>query len=181
MLEQGETALEPDGTRIHDQKIAGPLGPRWIAWREALVRSDASRPAEMQCVGRDVTDRTETERALAEARDLADSLSWCATPALASRPRPRRAFSASSMHHHDRLPAQIRRRKQLLFAAIAVRGWKRDRYFERRTGAGLTADAQIELFERVAQEHQRLLCYLLRSQPNHGAFPIFPTVWPQTR
>jgi signal transduction histidine kinase len=75
VLEQGETALEPDGTRIHDQKIAGPLGPRWIAWREALVRSDASRPAEMQCVGRDVTDRTETERALAEARDLADAAS----------------------------------------------------------------------------------------------------------
>jgi signal transduction histidine kinase/CheY-like chemotaxis protein len=75
VLEQGETALEPDGTRIHDQKIAGPLGPRWIAWREALVRSDANRPAEMQCVGRDVTDRTETERALAEARDLADAAS----------------------------------------------------------------------------------------------------------
>jgi PAS domain S-box-containing protein len=75
VLEQGETALEPEGTRIHDQKIAGPLGPRWIAWREALVRSDASRPAEMQCVGRDVTDRTETERALAEARDLADAAS----------------------------------------------------------------------------------------------------------
>ena len=30
-------------------------------------------PAEMQCVGRDVTDRTETERALAEARDQADA------------------------------------------------------------------------------------------------------------
>src|SRR5260370_10664387 len=65
VLEQGETALDPDGTRIHDQKIAGPLGPRWIAWREGLVRSDAGRPAEMQCVGRDVTDLTETERALA--------------------------------------------------------------------------------------------------------------------
>ena len=73
VLEQGDTALEPDGTRIHDQKIAGPLGPRWIAWREGLVRSDAGQPAEMQCVGRDVTDRTETERALAEARDQADA------------------------------------------------------------------------------------------------------------
>jgi PAS domain S-box-containing protein len=73
VLEQGDTALEPDGTRIHDQKIATPLGPRWIAWREGLVRSDAGRPAEMQCVGRDVTDRTETERALAEARDQADA------------------------------------------------------------------------------------------------------------
>src|SRR5450432_647196 len=73
VLEQGDSALERNGTRIHDQKIATALGPRWIAWREGLVRSDAGRPAEMQCVGRDVTDRTETERALAEARDLADA------------------------------------------------------------------------------------------------------------
>jgi len=73
VLEQGDTALEPNGTRIHDQKIASALGPRWIAWREGLVRSDAGAPAEMQCVGRDVTDRTETERALGEARDQADA------------------------------------------------------------------------------------------------------------
>jgi PAS domain S-box-containing protein len=73
VLEQGEDAREPNGTRIHDQKIASPLGPRWIAWREGLVRSDAGQPAELQCVGRDVTDRTETERALADARDQADS------------------------------------------------------------------------------------------------------------
>jgi signal transduction histidine kinase/CheY-like chemotaxis protein len=73
VLEQGETALEPNGTLFHDQKIAGPLGPRWIAWREGLVRSDAGQPAEMQSVGRDVTARTETERALGEARDQADA------------------------------------------------------------------------------------------------------------
>ena len=47
--------------------------PRWIAWREGLVRTDAGQPAELQCVGRDVTDRAETERALAEARDQADA------------------------------------------------------------------------------------------------------------
>ena len=73
VIEQGATALEPNGTRIHDQKIAGPEGTRWIAWREGLVRSDAGQPAEMQCVGRDVTGRTETERALGEARDHADA------------------------------------------------------------------------------------------------------------
>ena len=73
VLEQGDSVLENDGTRIHDQKIAGPNGPRWIAWREALVRSDAGQPAELQCVGRDVTERAETERALAEARDQADA------------------------------------------------------------------------------------------------------------
>jgi PAS domain S-box-containing protein len=75
VLEQGISALERNGTRIHDQKIATPLGPRWIAWREGLVRSDAGQPAEMQCVGRDVTDRAETERALSEARDQADAAS----------------------------------------------------------------------------------------------------------
>ena len=37
------------------------------------MRNDAGRPAEMQSVGRDVTDRTESERALAEARDQADA------------------------------------------------------------------------------------------------------------
>ena len=73
MLEQGDTALEANGTRVHDQKIDSPLGPRWIAWREGLVRNDAGEPAEMQSVGRDVTDRTESERALAEARDQADA------------------------------------------------------------------------------------------------------------
>jgi PAS domain S-box-containing protein len=73
LLEQGEVALEPSGTRTYDQKIAGPSGPRWIAWREGLVRTDAGRPAEMQSVGRDVTERTETKRVLAEARDQADA------------------------------------------------------------------------------------------------------------
>jgi len=73
VLEQGESAREPNGTRIHDQRIATPLGPKWIAWREGLIRSDAGGPAELQCVGRDVTDRTETERALADARDQADA------------------------------------------------------------------------------------------------------------
>src|SRR3982074_420730 len=31
VIEQGDTALETNGTRVHDQKIAGALGPRWIA------------------------------------------------------------------------------------------------------------------------------------------------------
>jgi PAS domain S-box-containing protein len=73
VLEQGDAAIEPNGTKVHDQKIASALGPRWIAWREALIRADAGRPAELQCVGRDVTDRTSTERALAEALDQADA------------------------------------------------------------------------------------------------------------
>src|SRR3984885_10546379 len=73
VVEQGASAIESNGTRIHDQRIETVLGPRWIAWREARVRFEAGAPAEMQCVGRDVTDRTETERALSEARDQADA------------------------------------------------------------------------------------------------------------
>lgn len=75
VLEQGESAIESNGTRIYDQRVETAQGPRWIAWREALMRIDANHPAELQCVGRDVTDRTETERALGEARDHADAAS----------------------------------------------------------------------------------------------------------
>ncbi len=73
VLEQGDATHESNGTRIHDQKVETALGPRWIAWREGLIRSDAGRPADLQCVGRDVTDRAETERALGEARDHANA------------------------------------------------------------------------------------------------------------
>ncbi|MET3911944.1 PAS domain S-box-containing protein [Bradyrhizobium sp. S3.3.6] len=73
MLEQGDSARESNGTRIHDQRISTPLGARWIAWREGFVRLDAGQPAELQSVGRDVTDRTETERALSDARDQANA------------------------------------------------------------------------------------------------------------
>src|SRR5438128_6530290 len=82
ILEQGETALELNGTRVHDQKIETAFGPCWIAWREGFVRNDAGGPAEMQSVGRDVTDRTESERALAEARDLADAANRAKSPFL---------------------------------------------------------------------------------------------------
>ena len=73
VMEQGDSARESNGTRIHDQKIVTPVGARWIAWREGFVRHDAGQPAELQSVGRDVTDRTETERALSDARDQADA------------------------------------------------------------------------------------------------------------
>jgi PAS domain S-box-containing protein len=75
VLEQGSTDDAPDGTRIHDQKIAAEAGPRWIAWREVLVRVGGLPGAELQSVGRDVTDRVLAERALAEARDQAETAS----------------------------------------------------------------------------------------------------------
>lgn len=73
IIEQGNIDIDSHGTRIHDQKITSAAGPRWIAWREGIVRASAGELAELQCVGRDVTDRTETERALGEARDHADT------------------------------------------------------------------------------------------------------------
>ncbi len=75
IIAQGEIATSADGTRMHDQNIASHTGPRWIAWREGLVRRDAGQPAEWQSVGRDVTDRAETERALEDARDHAHAAS----------------------------------------------------------------------------------------------------------
>jgi PAS domain S-box-containing protein len=71
VVQQGAIELAPDGTRIHDQKIAAADGERWIAWREVMVR--AGHKTEVQSVGRDVTDRVEAERALADARDQAEA------------------------------------------------------------------------------------------------------------
>ncbi len=73
VLEQGDTAVLADRTRMHDQKIAAPDGARWIAWREVDVRAGLGSGAEVQSVGRDVTDRVEAERALAETRDQAEA------------------------------------------------------------------------------------------------------------
>ena len=73
VLEQGELRVMADGTRMHDQKIATADGPRWLAWREVVVFTAENAGAEVQAVGRDVTERTETGRALGEARDAAES------------------------------------------------------------------------------------------------------------
>jgi PAS domain S-box-containing protein len=78
VAEQGEVALEADGTRVHDQRIASPVGPRWIAWHDGVVRVDGETGkggAEVQSVGRDVTARVEAERALGTARDQAEAAS----------------------------------------------------------------------------------------------------------
>src|SRR5438477_3256257 len=72
-IEQGAPIVLDDGTRVHDQKVATPQGPRWIAWREVAVRTNSDEHTETQSVGRDVTDRAEAERALADARDQAEA------------------------------------------------------------------------------------------------------------
>ncbi len=69
--EQGAVTVLGDGTRIHDQMIESSAGPRWVAWREAPVRTENG--SEVQGVGRDVTDRVEAEHALQLARDQAEA------------------------------------------------------------------------------------------------------------
>ena len=71
VLEQGEPTVLADGTRAYDQKIAASDGARWIAWREVTLRGESG--TETQSVGRDITDRVEAGRALAEARDQAET------------------------------------------------------------------------------------------------------------
>ncbi len=75
VLEQGDATILPDGTRVHDQSIKTEDGARWLAWREVLVWAETGDHAEVQSVGRDVTDRTKAEQALGEARDQAEAAS----------------------------------------------------------------------------------------------------------
>jgi PAS domain S-box-containing protein len=70
VLTQGPIAALPDGTRVHDQKTEGE---RWIAWRDVAIRDPLSGRGEVFSVGRDVTDRTQAEHALGQARDQAEA------------------------------------------------------------------------------------------------------------
>jgi signal transduction histidine kinase/CheY-like chemotaxis protein len=73
LVEQGPITALPDGTRMHDQRIAGPDGARWMSWRDVALRDDVSGTSEIQSVGRDVTARTEAEHGLSSARDQAEA------------------------------------------------------------------------------------------------------------
>jgi PAS domain S-box-containing protein len=74
-LQQGRLSVLPDGTRMHDEQIMTADGARWLAWRDVVVWAENAEHAEVQSVGRDVTDRHLAERALAEARDAAEAAS----------------------------------------------------------------------------------------------------------
>jgi PAS domain S-box-containing protein len=84
VLETGPASVLADGSRIYDQRIATGDGVRWIGWREATVRAGKDEVAEIQSVGRDITDRIEAERALAEARDTAETANRAKSRFLAS-------------------------------------------------------------------------------------------------
>ena len=64
---------DDDGAQSFDQAFDTPSGPRWISWVQTPVRGREG--AEIQAVGRDVTERKRTEVELAEARRRAEAAS----------------------------------------------------------------------------------------------------------
>jgi PAS domain S-box-containing protein len=71
----GPVTTRHDGSRAYDQEIETPAGRRWIAWRAVDARDPVTGRAQVQAVGRDITDRAASELALAEARDAAQAAS----------------------------------------------------------------------------------------------------------
>ena len=57
----------------YDQRMKTADGWRWIAWEDVGLRDSDGRVTEIQRVGRDVTDRKESEQALADAREKAEA------------------------------------------------------------------------------------------------------------
>jgi PAS domain S-box-containing protein len=70
------TPLAPSSDRRHQryvQQIETARGPRWFEWEEhAVVADDAAIP-EVQCSGRDITERRGAEADLREARKQAEA------------------------------------------------------------------------------------------------------------
>lgn len=64
--------VRPDGTRDIDEAIETPDGVRWFSWSETeMVAADGVRSTLR--IGRESTDRRETERGLDEARSKAEA------------------------------------------------------------------------------------------------------------
>src|SRR5262245_34254438 len=74
----GDTAtpLAPDGPlrqQRYAQEIETARGPRWFEWDEHAVPASAMAVPEVQCLGRDITDRRRAEAELTEARKQAEA------------------------------------------------------------------------------------------------------------
>jgi signal transduction histidine kinase/CheY-like chemotaxis protein len=72
-VQAGPATTRPDGSRAWDEAIEGADGLRWIAWIETAGEA-ADGPSRLR-VGRDVTERVVSERALEEARGDAEAAS----------------------------------------------------------------------------------------------------------
>jgi PAS domain S-box-containing protein len=62
-----------DTPRRFEQAIETTDGTRWFAWEEFPVRDEKDRIKEVQCVGRDITERRDAESVLQGAREDAES------------------------------------------------------------------------------------------------------------
>jgi len=67
-----------------DQRIKTVGGWRWIGWEELPIRNADGQLVEIQCAGRDITERKNTERALARARDEAEQANHAKSAFLAT-------------------------------------------------------------------------------------------------
>ncbi|MEQ9146247.1 MAG: ATP-binding protein [Parvibaculaceae bacterium] len=76
-------ALPPYRVR-YDQRVMTVRGPRWFTWEEFAIRDDDGRLNEIQTVGRDITDRKETEERLAEALGQAEAANQAKSQFLAT-------------------------------------------------------------------------------------------------
>jgi PAS domain S-box-containing protein len=74
VIESGPVHIRLDGARLVDEAIETGTGVRWIAWIEAPARGPGGSPAVLR-LGREVTDRVVSERALEEARAKAEAAS----------------------------------------------------------------------------------------------------------
>lgn len=59
----------------YDQRVRTTKGWRWYAWEDYPIRTETGQLAEIQSVGRDITERKEVERAVRAARDRAEQMS----------------------------------------------------------------------------------------------------------
>jgi PAS domain S-box-containing protein len=65
------------GSELHQQRyvqqVQTALGPRWVEWEEHAVPASGAAIPEVQCLGRDITERRRTEAELREARKQAEA------------------------------------------------------------------------------------------------------------
>ncbi|WP_422026260.1 response regulator [Pyruvatibacter mobilis] len=67
-----------------DQRLRTRLGWRWISWEESPIRGADGHLHEIQCAGRDITERKDAERELARARDEAEQANQAKSAFLAT-------------------------------------------------------------------------------------------------
>jgi PAS domain S-box-containing protein len=67
-----DAAAEPT-RQSFEQKLATASGERWFAMEQHAVPAEPGRGAEVQCVGRDITEARRAREELAQARDIAEA------------------------------------------------------------------------------------------------------------